>query len=209
MGLHAHRVEELAADELEADDALVRVVSQVLLEQEEVVGQPDGRIAPEDVVHLRERFDDLDPRAASALVRLEHRGPSDVAGELVERCGIVEGDRARRIDAERPQQRRLDALAQLQREHVGAVEHAGAEELQRSHVRERQRDSPRVAAKIGAGAGLVEIEPGARRLVVVEGGAREVERRERDAASRQRLEQRLLPLGMLMEYRPGPRLPSS
>ena len=196
MGLHAHRVEELAADELEADDALVRVVSQVLLEQKEIVGQPDGRIAPEDFVHLRERFDHLDPRAASALLRFEHRGPSDVAGELVERSGIVEGDRARRIDAERPQQRGLDALAQLQREHVGAVEDACAEELQRSHVHERQRDSARVAAKIRAGAGLVEVKPGARRLVVVEGRAREVERRERDAASCQRLEQRLLPLGM-------------
>ena len=31
-----------------------------------------------------------------------------------------------RVDAERAQQRRLRALAQLQREHVGAIEDAGA-----------------------------------------------------------------------------------
>ena len=76
MGLHAHRVEQLAAEELEPDDALVRVVRQVLLEEKEVVGQPDGRIAPEDRLDLRERFDHLDARAASALIRLEQRGPS-------------------------------------------------------------------------------------------------------------------------------------
>ena len=43
MRLHAHRVEQLAAEELQADDALVGVVRQVLLQQEQVVGQPDRR----------------------------------------------------------------------------------------------------------------------------------------------------------------------
>ena len=88
-----------------------------------------------------------------------------------ERSGVVEGDRARVVDAERPQQRRLGALAQLEREDVGAVEHAGAEQLQRSHVGERQRHGPRVPAKIRAGARLVEVEPGVRRFVVAERGA--------------------------------------
>ena len=81
--------------------------SQVLLEQEQVVGQPDGRIAPEDLVDVPERFVDLDARAAAALVRFEDRGQRDAAGALVERGGIVEDDRARRVDAERPHQRDL------------------------------------------------------------------------------------------------------
>ena len=102
------------------------------------------------------------------------------------RTRVVERDRARAIDTKRAQQGRLCALAQLQREHVGAVEHARAEKLERPHVGERQRHRARVAANVGARAGLVEIEPGASRFDVAEGGARHIEWFERDAAALQR-----------------------
>ena len=52
MRLDAHGLEELAAEELEAHDPLLRIVRQVFLQEEEVVWQPYVRVAPEDLVNL-------------------------------------------------------------------------------------------------------------------------------------------------------------
>ena len=78
MRLHAHRVEQLAAQELEPHDALLGIVRQILLQQEQIVGQPDRRIGGEDRLDVRERLHDLDARAAAALIGLEQRRPADV-----------------------------------------------------------------------------------------------------------------------------------
>ena len=55
-------------------------------------------------------------------------------------------------------QRGLRALAQLQRENVGAVQDTGARQFECPHVGERQRNRPRVASHVRARARLVEIE---------------------------------------------------
>ena len=198
VGLDPHRVEQLAAEEFQADDALVGVVRQVLLQQEQVVRQPDAGIAQEDRVDLRERFHHLDARAAAALIGLQQGRPRDLVGIRTQRAHVVEGDRARAIDAEGAQQRRLCALAQLEREHVGAVEHPCAQPFEGSHVGERQRHRSRVAAQIRARAGLIEVERRAERLDVAERRSRDVERHERDAAPLERREQRLLPFRMFV-----------
>ena len=59
---------------------LLGIVRQILLQQEQVVGQPHRRIAREDRFDLRQRLDHLNARAAAALVRLQQRGPADLAG---------------------------------------------------------------------------------------------------------------------------------
>ena len=41
----AHRVQQLVAEKLEADDAALGIVRQILLKQEQIVGQPHARIA--------------------------------------------------------------------------------------------------------------------------------------------------------------------
>ena len=74
----AHRVEQLAAEELEADDALVGIVRQIFLQQEQVVRQPDAGIAAKMASICVERVDHLDARAAAALVGLQERGPADL-----------------------------------------------------------------------------------------------------------------------------------
>ena len=97
---------------------------------------------------------------------------------------------------ERVQQRRLRALAQLEREHVGAVQDARPAPFERSHVGERQRNGARVAAHVRARACLVEVQRRRRRLHVAERGLLQVERLEPDAAPLERREERLLPLGV-------------
>ena len=115
-----------------------------------------------------QRLDHLDARAASALVGLQQGRPAHLAGVRAQRADVVERDRARAVDSERAQQRRLGALAQLEREHVGAVQNPGAQEFQRSHVGERQRHRPRVTAQIRAWTRLIEVEGGAKRFDVAE-----------------------------------------
>ena len=100
---------------------------------------------------------------------------------------------------ERAEQRRLRALAQFEGEDVGAVEHARPEPFERAHVSQRERHRARVAAQVGARTGLIEVQPRPRRRVVAEGGACEVEGRERHAPTFERREQRLLPLGMFVQ----------
>ena len=147
----------------------------------------------------RQRFDDLDAGAAAALIGLEQRRPLDVAGEGVQRADVVERDRARAVDAERSQQRRLRALAELEREHIGAVQDAGALQLERAHQGKRERHRARAAAHICARARLVEVEPRARQFHVGEGRPRDVERHEGDAAPIERREEWLLPLGVFVQ----------
>ena len=54
VGLDPHRVQQFAVEELEPDDALIRIVLEVLLQQEQVVGQPHLRVVVQDLLHLRQ-----------------------------------------------------------------------------------------------------------------------------------------------------------
>ena len=58
----------------------VGIVRQILLQQEQVVRQPDARVAREDRLDLLQRLDHLDARAAAALVGLQQRRPRDLVG---------------------------------------------------------------------------------------------------------------------------------
>ena len=194
-----HRIEQLAADEFQAHDALLGIVRQILLEQEQIVRLPDRGIGREDRLELRERVDDVDAGAAAPLVGFEDRRPTNLVGVCAQCVDVVERDRPRRIDVERAKQRGLSTLAQLEREHVGPVQHSRALPLEGSHIRERQRDRASVAADVGARTGLVEIQPGARRIDVAERRAFQIKRRIGDAAPLECREQRLLPFGVLME----------
>jgi hypothetical protein len=92
----------------------------------------------------------------------------------------------------------LRALGELEREDVGAVEHAGALALEGAHERERERDRPGVPADVGARARLVEVEARGGRIAIGEDGALDVEGREGDAAALEGGEQGLLPLRVLV-----------
>ena len=78
VGDDPHGVEQLTAEKLQPDDAPVRIVRQVFLQQEQVVGQPDARVACKQRVHLRERVDHLNARAAASLIGLQQCRPLDV-----------------------------------------------------------------------------------------------------------------------------------
>ena len=82
---HPHRIEQLSAEKLQANDALVGVVRQVLLQQEQIVGEPHRRIGGEEGLDLRQRLDDLDARAAAALIGLEQRRPAQIRGVGLQR----------------------------------------------------------------------------------------------------------------------------
>ena len=194
----AHRVEQLTAKKLEPDDAVVGIVGQQLLEQEQVVWLPETGIRSKQRFDLGQRVDDLDARPTAALIRFEQGWPCNRVLEGAKRRSVVEGERQGGVDVECSKQRSLRALAQLQCEHVRAVQHTSAVSLQRPQVGQCQRHRPRVAAHIRARAGLVEIEPRLWHLVIGEGCRRDVERLERDAPTLQRREQRLLPLGVFM-----------
>ena len=195
----AHRVEQLAAEKFEARDAEIRVVREILLEHEEVVRQPDAGIARKDCFHVGDRVDHLDARAAASLIRLQQCGPADIGGVGVQGLRVVERDRTWTIDTESAEERSLRALAQFERKDIGTVEDTSAEQFERAHVGERQRDGARVPTEISAGARLVEVERGTRDLDVAERRAGQVERLERHAAAPERGKERLLPLGMLVE----------
>ena len=134
------------------------IVGQVFLQQEEIVGLPHRRIGGEDRIDVCQRLHDVDSGAAAALVGLEDGRPSNSIGVRTKRTHVVERNRPRRVDAQRPQQCRLCALAQLEREDVGAVQHPRAQSLERPHVGQRQRDGARVAADVGARARLIEVQ---------------------------------------------------
>ena len=106
-------------------------------------------------------------------------------------------DGRRFVDAERVEQAGLRAPGELEREDVGAVEHAGALAREGAHERERERDRPGVATDVGARARLVEVEARGGQVAVGEDRALDVERREGDAAALEGGEQRLLPLEVL------------
>src|SRR4029079_19125149 len=100
---------------------------------------------------------------------------------------------------ERVKQRRLCALAQLEREHVGPIQHSCPLSLERTHERERQWDRAGVAADIRARAGLIEIESGTRWIGIAERRLLQVERRVGDASPLECREQGLLPLRVFMQ----------
>ena len=137
---------------------------------------------------MRQRLDDLDARAAAALVGLQQRRPatsSAYARRARTSLNVIERGH---IDPERAQQRGLSALAQLEREHVGAVQNPCAQKLQRSHVGERQRNRPRVTPEVRAGARLIEVEPGAQARPTLLNAARvtsKAQKGRRDARARQ------------------------
>src|SRR4029077_1772597 len=102
--------QELAAEELQPDDASIGIVGQVLLQEKQIVRQPVPRVAREDRLDLVDRLDHLDARAAAALVGLEQRRPLNLAAVGAQGARVVEGERARSVDAERAKQGGLGAL---------------------------------------------------------------------------------------------------
>ena len=145
--LHAHRVEQLAAEELQADDALLRIVRQILLQQEQVVGQPHvgsrakmaSTCASDSTTWMRAP---LPPWSG-----LSSAGQRDVAGVArAARSTSLNVIERGRVDAERAQQRRLRALAQLEREDVGAVQRR-ARPAARATACRRARAAPRACCR--------------------------------------------------------------
>ena len=49
----------------------VGIVLEILLQQEQIVREPERRIGAENGFDVIDRFDDMDPRAAAALLRLQ------------------------------------------------------------------------------------------------------------------------------------------
>jgi hypothetical protein len=194
---HAHRIQELAAEELHAHDAARGVARHVFLQQEQVLGQPVLGALGKERLQVREALDEHDARAASALLGLEKRGKRNFACARPDGLHVVEGPYPRRRHPEAAQERGLGGLGKLERKCVGAVQHAHAADLERAHVGERVRHRARVPAHVRGRACLVEVERCERRIGVGERSLLEVDRDVVDAAALQRLEERLLPLGML------------
>ena len=196
---HAHGVQQLAAEELHAHDALGCVGVEVFLKQQQVVGKPVLRLFFQQSFELSKALHEHDARAAAALLRLEQHREGDFVRPRADRFEIVEGPHARGGHAEPAQQRGLRGLAELERERIRAVQHPHAADLQRAHVRERVGHGAGVAAHICRRAGLVEVERRERLVGVGERGLLQVDRGVADTATLERGEQRLLPLGMLVE----------
>src|SRR5262245_42245756 len=140
MGENPHRVEKLAAEKFQPHNALLGIVGQILLEQKEIVRQPQGGIGGEQRFNRVERVDHLNACAASALIGLENGRPTDLCCVSAECIDIVECDRLGAVDVEGLQERSLCALTELERKDVGAVQDSSAAELERPHVGERQWD---------------------------------------------------------------------
>jgi hypothetical protein len=200
VGDHAHRVEQLAAEELHAHDALGRVALDVFLQQEQVVGQPVLRFFIQQRFQVGETFDQHDARAAAALLGLEQHREGDLLHPRSDGVEIVEGPDPRRRDAEAAQQRGLRRLGELQRERAGPVQHPHSPDLERAHVGEGVGHGARIAAHVGRGTRLVEVKRRERRVGVGERGLLEVDRGVTHAAALEGLEQRLLPLRVLEKY---------
>src|SRR5262249_34937796 len=92
------------------------------------------------------------------------------------------------------QQRRLRRLGKLQRKRVRTVQHPHAADLERAHVGERKGHRACVAAHIGRGARLVEIERCERRVGVGKRGLLQVDGGVAHAAATERLEEGFRPL---------------
>jgi hypothetical protein len=196
---HAHGVEQLAAEELHAHDARGRIGVQVFLQEQKIVGQPMFRPLLQQRFQVRAALDEHDARAASALLRLEQHRKGDLPRTRADRLDVVERPRARRRNAELAQQRGLRRLADLERKRVGAVQHADAAHLERAHVRERVRHGARIAAHVCRRlAWLKKRRDGL--VGVGERGPLQVHGRIADATALQRAEERLLPLGVLVEH---------
>jgi hypothetical protein len=103
----------------------------------------------------------------------------------------------RGVGTPRSRKRRLRGLGELERECVGAVQYPHAADLERAHVRERVGHGASVPAHIGRWARLVEVKRRERRIHVRERGFLEVDRGVAHAAALERLEERLLPVGVL------------
>ena len=171
----------------------------VFLEQEQVVRQPDRRIAREELFDLRQRSTTWIRAPLPPWSGLSSAGHV-ISPARAQRADVVERDRPRTVDAERVEQRGLSALAQLEGEHLRAVQHARAHRLERSHQGQSERHRPRVAAQIRARAGLVEVQPGAAAARRSQKAARETSNGSNEMPRRvERREQRLLPLGMFVQ----------
>ena len=102
-------------------------------------------------------------------------------------------------DVEPLHQSGLRGLAQFQGKRLRTVQHLSSAEFERSHQGKGQRDGARVAAHIGARAGLVEVKWRIRRAIGIEGAALKVECAIANAPSLQSGEQWLLPFGVFEE----------
>jgi len=65
----AHAVQQLPAEKLEAGDAALGIVREILLKHEQIVGQPHARIARKDRFDVRQRLDNVNARAAAPLLK--------------------------------------------------------------------------------------------------------------------------------------------
>ena len=194
----AHGIEEFAAEELHADDTFGGVDREVLLEEEQVVGEPNVGLIAEQTAGFIGTVEQVHARAAAALFGLDKRGPL-IAPLFQGGVNVVEGERARMGDVECVFERGLGGFAEFQGERFRAVQHAGAAAFERAHERQSERDGARVAADVRGGAGLVEIERRFRGGVRIERGAFQIEFGVVDTAAFKRGEERLLPLGMFVE----------
>ena len=157
------------------------------------------RLLGEERYQVFVRFHHYYARAAAALLRLEQHGKRNLLRPRAQRSKVIEGPGARRRDIELAKQRRLRGFAELERERGGAVQHAHAADLERSHVGERVRHGTRIAAHVRGWARLVEVKRRERRIVGRERRVLEVDRGIAHTAALERREERLLPLGMLVE----------
>ena len=78
MPRRTRRVEQFAAKELQPDDPLLGIVRQILLQQEEVLRKPQRGIRGENRLHVHQRFDDVDARAAALAASLRGDGRGDL-----------------------------------------------------------------------------------------------------------------------------------
>ncbi len=195
MRNNPHGIQQLTAEELHAHDTSRRIDREVLLEQKQIVGEPEVRAIAEKTLEFVGGVNQIHPRAAPALLRFKQSRPA-ISPLRKHGIDVVEDHADRMTNSQAMHQRTLCGLAQFQSEGARAVQYPRTAGLQRAHERQGQWYGPRVTAHIRAGAGLIEVDWGVRARIGIERPLLQIVFPEADAAALQSREQWLLPVGV-------------
>ena len=193
-----HGKEELAVDELGADDRAVGG-GQVLLEKQQLIGAEEIVFGSKKMLEVVEALDVADVGTASAHVRLENRREGEVSCPLEHRRAVVEDHGPGRLEPEPLDEELLGHLARLQPEGAGPVDDPCAGPLEGLEPPRSDGDRGPVASQVGARAHPVDDQRMVGRVFEPNRPVSEVDSLIKEAAPAQGLEELLHPLPVLVE----------
>ena len=152
---NSHCVDELAVDELCADDRLI-AADKLRLEEQQVIGPKQIAFRAQQRHQVLVAAGPADVRAASPAIRLEQGGEWKPPRKSGNPPDAVEHDGGRSGHPQPPQEQKLSDLAGLHRKGHRPVDHAASMGLKDLHEGTGAGDRRPVPAQIGAGTDPVE-----------------------------------------------------